>query len=74
MTIIRVARPKDAEALLTLAKAFATSFVVDPNAFRVAFVELLALPSGYLAVGLTFPDNSSNPDRRKFQLPKAPVW
>ncbi len=50
MTIIHVARPKDAEALLTLAKAFATSFVVDLNAFRVAFAELLALPSGYLAV------------------------
>lgn len=50
MTIIRVARPRDAEALLALAKAFAISFVVDPNAFRVAFAELPALPSGYLAV------------------------
>jgi hypothetical protein len=37
ITIIRVAHTRDAEALLALAHAFAASFVVDPNAFRVAF-------------------------------------
>ncbi|MEI1373764.1 GNAT family N-acetyltransferase [Nostoc sp.] len=50
MTIIRVAQARDAEALLVLAKTLATSFVVDPKAFRVSFSELLSSPSGHLAV------------------------
>ncbi len=50
MIVIRRARHQDVVALLQLAKEFATSFVVDPDAFRIALDELLASASTYLAV------------------------
>jgi carboxymethylenebutenolidase len=50
----------------------------DKDDWAKAFELLKAfdLDSGVedLKASLTFPDNSSDPDRRKFQLPKAPVW
>jgi hypothetical protein len=52
MTTIRMAQPSDAKALLTLAQGFATSFVVDPQAFDIAFTELLAASSSYLTVAV----------------------
>jgi GNAT superfamily N-acetyltransferase len=47
---IRTAQYLDAEAVLALAKSFATSFVVDDQAFSRAFSELLASPQAHLAV------------------------
>jgi broad specificity phosphatase PhoE/GNAT superfamily N-acetyltransferase len=47
---IRPAQYADAQAVLTLAKPFATSFVVDDQAFYRAFSELLTSPQAYLAV------------------------
>lgn len=53
MAKVRIAEPKDAEILLALASSFATSFVVDPEAFRLSFAELLSCPEVYLAVAET---------------------
>jgi len=52
-TAIRLAQHADAEAVLALAKPFATSFVVDEQAFHHAFLELPAAPQAYLAVAET---------------------
>jgi GNAT superfamily N-acetyltransferase len=49
-TTIRPAQDTDAEAVLALAKPFATSFVVDDPAFYHAFAELLGSSQAYLAV------------------------
>ena len=54
MTInIRPAQYPDAEAAWALARPFATSFVVDAQAFRQAFLELLTAPQAHLAVAET---------------------
>src|ERR671930_2558428 len=50
---IRIAQHADAEAVLALAKPFATSFVVDEQAFHHALSALLAAPQAYLAVAET---------------------
>lgn len=47
---IRLAQPDDAAAVLALAKPFATSFVVEDQAFYSAFSEILASPQAHLAV------------------------
>ena len=47
---IRMAQYGDAEAVLALAKPFATSFVVDDQAFYHSFSELLASPQAHVAV------------------------
>jgi GNAT superfamily N-acetyltransferase len=47
---IRTAQHADAEAVLGLAKPFATSFIVDEQAFYRTFSELLASPQAHLAV------------------------
>ena len=47
---IRMAQYGDAEAVLALAKLFATSFVVDDQAFYHSFSELLASPQAHVAV------------------------
>lgn len=47
---IRVAEPQDADALLALAKVFATSFIVDGAAFQTAFSTLLAGTDAHLLV------------------------
>jgi GNAT superfamily N-acetyltransferase len=52
-THIRLARHADAAAVLALAKPFATSFVVNEQAFHPAFLALLASPQAYLAVAET---------------------
>ncbi len=39
---IRIAAPPDSDALLALATAFATSFVVEPDAFQQMFLAMLA--------------------------------
>src|SRR5919202_3769331 len=52
-THIRLAQDADAEAVLALAKPFATSFVVDEQAFHHAFSALLASPQAHLAVAET---------------------
>ena len=52
-THIRLAQHADAEAILALAKPFATSFVVNESAFHHAFLELLASPQAHLAVAET---------------------
>jgi predicted N-acetyltransferase YhbS len=52
-THIRLAQPADAEAVLALARPFATSFVVEDQAFHRAFSALLASPPAYLAVAET---------------------
>jgi GNAT superfamily N-acetyltransferase len=52
-TRIREAQSVDAEAVLALAKPFATSFVVEEGAFHRSFAELLASPQAYLAVAET---------------------
>jgi GNAT superfamily N-acetyltransferase len=49
-THLRTAQYLDAEAILALAKSFATSFVVDDQAFSRVFSELLASPQAHLAV------------------------
>ena len=48
--IIRPATESDGAALLTLARAFATSFRVEPAAFERAFVEILTHPDVCLVV------------------------
>src|SRR5215467_7027886 len=54
MTInIRIAQHADTEAVLALARPFATSFVIDEQAFRHAFSALLASPQAHLAVAET---------------------
>jgi GNAT superfamily N-acetyltransferase len=54
MTItIRPAHDTDAEAVLALAKPFATSFVLDEQAFHRSFSALLASPQAHLAVAET---------------------
>ena len=50
---IRLAQHADAEAVLALAKPFATSFVVDEQAFHHAFSALLVSPQAHLAVAET---------------------
>src|SRR5919206_5158649 len=50
---IRIAQHTDAEAVLALAKPFATSFVVDEQAFHHAFSALLASPQEHWAVAET---------------------
>lgn len=40
-TGVRPATPDDADAVLVLAAAFATSFAVDPDAFRASFAAVL---------------------------------
>lgn len=51
MTIaIRRAQRTDAEAVLALARPFATSFVVDDQSFHHAFTALLASPQAHLVV------------------------
>jgi len=52
-THIRPAQYADAEAVLALAKPFATSFVVEEQAFQHAFAALLASPQAYLSVAET---------------------
>src|SRR5215510_3690388 len=52
-TNIRLAQDADAEAVLALAKPFATSFVVEEQAFQHAFAALLTSPQAYLAVAET---------------------
>jgi GNAT superfamily N-acetyltransferase len=52
-THIRLAQHADAAAVLALAKPFATSFVVEEQAFYRAFTELLTAPQAYLAVAET---------------------
>jgi GNAT superfamily N-acetyltransferase len=47
---IRRAAPQDIEAVLALARDFATSFVVDPAAFRKSFATLLADPHACLLI------------------------
>jgi GNAT superfamily N-acetyltransferase len=53
MTHIRLAQHADAAAVLALAKPFATSFVVEEQAFHQAFSALLTSPQAYLAVAET---------------------
>jgi len=54
MTIhIRLAQHADAEAVFALAKPFATSFVVDAQAFHQAFAALLTSPQAHLGVAET---------------------
>jgi ribosomal protein S18 acetylase RimI-like enzyme len=54
MTInIRIAQHADTEAVLALARPFATSFVIDEQAFHHAFLTLLVSPQAYLAVAET---------------------
>ena len=50
MVTIRPAQPSDAESILALAQAFATSFKVSPQAFHTAFAELLISPSDFVGV------------------------
>jgi GNAT superfamily N-acetyltransferase len=52
-THIRLAQPADAAAVLELARPFATSFVVEEQAFHQAFAALLASPQAHLAVAET---------------------
>jgi GNAT superfamily N-acetyltransferase len=52
-TNIREAHSTDAEAILALAKPFATSFVVEEQAFYRTFAELLASPHTHLAIAET---------------------
>ena len=47
---IRLAQDADTAAILALARRFATSFVVDEQAFRRAFVALLGSSQAHLAV------------------------
>lgn len=52
-TNIRTAQYADAQALFALARPFATSFVVDEQAFHHAFSALLASSEAHLAVAET---------------------
>jgi hypothetical protein len=47
---VRLAEHPDAEAVLALARDFATSFVVEPAAFRESFSTLLTDPHASLLV------------------------
>jgi GNAT superfamily N-acetyltransferase len=47
---IRTAQPADGDAVLALATAFATSFRVDPAAFRASFRELIDTPDARVLV------------------------
>jgi GNAT superfamily N-acetyltransferase len=47
---IRRAQDTDAEAVLALARPFATSFIIDAQAFHRSFAALLASSQAYLAV------------------------
>ena len=53
MTHIRLAQPADAAAVFALARPFATSFVVEEQAFQQAFAALLASSQAHLAVAET---------------------
>lgn len=53
---IRPAVPADADAVLELATAFATSFRVEPATFRASFATLLDAPDARLLV-VTHPDD-----------------
>ena len=56
MTIaIRRAQRADAAAILALARPFATSFVVDDQAFHHAFAALLTSPQAHLVVAENTP-------------------
>ncbi len=48
--VTRRAEPQDGPALFLLARAFATSFIVEQAAFERAFAELLTHPEAFLAV------------------------
>ena len=48
--IIRAARPEDADAVLDLAKRFATSFTIAEQSFRVNFAQLLSNASACILV------------------------
>lgn len=48
--MVRRARLEDGETVLSLAKDFATSFVIEETAFRVSFEAMLNDPHVYLAV------------------------
>jgi len=50
MVKIRLAQSTDADALFVLAQSFATSFVVEEQAFRRSFIQLLGSSEAYLAV------------------------
>jgi GNAT superfamily N-acetyltransferase len=50
---IRTAQHTDAEAVLALAKPFATSFIVDDQAFYRSLSEILASPQAHLVVAET---------------------
>jgi GNAT superfamily N-acetyltransferase len=52
MPSIRPAQLSDSDALFALAKAFATSFVVERTAFDVSFAALLGSPDAFLAVAM----------------------
>jgi GNAT superfamily N-acetyltransferase len=47
---IRRADPKDSEAVLALAQAFATSFEVQPESFTRSFAAVFNAPEAFLAV------------------------
>lgn len=49
-TQIRLAQHTDADAVLALARPFATSFVVEAPTFYRSFTELLASPQAHFAV------------------------
>jgi GNAT superfamily N-acetyltransferase len=51
--MVRKAEHKDADAILSLAKDFATSFVIEEKAFRASVIALLADPSTHVAVAET---------------------
>lgn len=50
MIVIRRAEPADGPALFLLARAFATSFVVEEQAFKRSLAELLSETAAFLAV------------------------
>src|SRR6266853_4532138 len=52
-TNVRLAQHVDAEAVLALARPFATSFMVEEQAFHHAFSELLASSQAHRAVAET---------------------
>lgn len=53
LPVIRPARPADEPAVLTLATAFATSFEVDPAAFKTGFARVVDAPEACLLVAET---------------------
>ncbi len=52
MTTIRRAELRDCDAVFSLAKAFATSFVVERPAFDSSFADLLQSPEAFLATAV----------------------